>query len=57
MILNYTHDQAIVKEAGVIWSERGERANIKLAVVGGRAERNAKRLAFDVEDIKRIFRP
>ena len=55
--LDGLQDQEIVREAGAFWTELGMRAKINSAVATVREEHNAKRLSWNVEDIKRIIRP
>ena len=49
-------DQDIVREAGDFWRERGMRANINFAVNEVREEHRAKRLNWNMYDIKRIIK-
>ena len=55
--LDGLQDQEIVGESGVCWAELGLRTNINSAVKEIREEHSAKRLSWNVEDIKRIIKP
>ena len=55
--LDGLQDQEIVREAGAFWTELGMRAKISSAVAEIREEHSAKRLSWNVEDIKRIIKP
>ena len=55
--LNGTQDQEIVREAGVFWKELGMRAKINSSAAEVEEEVAAKRLGWNVEDVKRIIKP
>ena len=55
--LDGLQDDEIVREAGQFWTELGMRAKINSAFKEIREEHSAKRLSWNVEDIKRIIKP